>query len=189
MPVQSIILRRLLAVSSIGIIGLLALSFAAPGDAKRVLKFAKVKATVSAARAADGTITVKAAFTTSNPRCFSKQVVRRLRDGYFHLVGGALYYNATDGYGGPPNRGWLLPDSRPSRTRWIWKAVWPGDAPVTVENHSDPDLPRNYRSTVGDASGLRLIGNSPNGKIKNRRGGIKFKLTCRGSEVNRFFAF
>jgi hypothetical protein len=180
--------RKYLAVLSILIIGSLCLTFAAPSGAKRIIKVFKVKSAVSVQRTADGTITVKAVCTTQHPICFSKKMVRRLSEGYFHNVGGALYYTEADGYGSPPDHGWLSPVSRPSRTRWIWKAVWPGDTRVYPESHN-PGLPYPYRTTVSAATRLHLGGGPPGGKIKFRRNGVKIKLLCGGPEINKDVTF
>jgi hypothetical protein len=180
--------RNCQAILSILISGSLALTFAPPVGAKRIIKRFRVKSAVSVNRATDGTISVRVVFTTRNPVCFSKKIIKRERDGFFHIVSGALYYADADGYGGPPDHGLLSPVSRPSRTRWIWEAVWPGDAPVFPETHN-PDLPYPYRTTVAAASELALLGNPPGGKIKYRRRGTKVRLLCGGSEINKRYTF
>jgi hypothetical protein len=182
-----------MSVLSMCVAGLLALSFAAPCSAKRILRFAKVKTTVSVERTADGTITVKAVIASRNPKCIPRNVERlRNRDGYFHFIGGALMYGTvtknaypTGGYGSPPNNGWLSPFSRPSRTRWIWRAVWPANASVSVSNNEPhpPLFPGSYKTTVAAASGLTLGGGDATAKVKYWRNGNKIKLTCGGSEI------
>lgn len=187
---------RRFAALAVGVVGLLALVFAAPSSAKRIYKSVPTHATYSMTRTADGTVTAKVLFTSPNPRCLSadRWNKRRIRGGYSHDVGGGLYYGgdirantAPNINGAPDNNGWLSPISPAGHSPYVWQAIWPGSLAVKVHvEHPGVDN-YNYASTVSAASGGVVYGYAPPGpvgtyyKYAYNQGGNRIILKCQAT--------
>jgi hypothetical protein len=183
--------QRRFAVLAVGVVGLLALVFAAPSSAKRIYKSVPTHITSSLTRAADGTVTAKVIFTSPNPRCLSADRWKKLRSGYSHDVGGGLYYGdiyantAPNINGAPDNNGWLSPISPAGHSPYVWQAIWPGSLPVKVHVEHPGEAPYDYPSTVAAASGAFVFGYASPGawggpyyKYAYNQGGNRIILKC-----------
>ncbi len=184
--------QRRFAALAVGVVGLLALVFAAPSSAKRIYKSVPTYVTFSANRVADGTVTAKAIFTSPNPRCLSADRWKKLSDGYYHVTGAALYYrdlldpNFISGTALPTNNGWLSPISPAGHSPYVWQVIWPGSLPVKVhvEGIHAGEAPHNYTSTVAAAAGMTVGGYAPQSprysyyKYTYNQGGNRIILKC-----------
>jgi hypothetical protein len=197
--------RHALRVSSV--LGLVvAALFVPPAAAKRIHRTAPTHIALSATRSADGTITAQAKLTSPDPHCLVKDRVKKLSDGYYHVFGAALFYGGpwglgpygADGTGEPPDLGWLAPVSSGGRSPWLWKATWPGDAEVRVENQNpNSTQPFKYVSTVGASSAVGLGGSIENGnnplnpvyKAKYNQGGNRIIVRCLRKHTAKTFPF
>jgi hypothetical protein len=159
------------------------LAFAVPAGANTVTKVATTKVATSIARAADGTVTIKVTFTSSNPRCLSRDRWRQYPSGEYkeNAPEFGLYYGGV-AYADPPGRfgAQLAPISPFGRSPLIWRSIWPGSVGVTVEDHAGrTEAERTYRSTVSAAVGVDGGTNAVAFEDKYKSGGDKVLLKCR----------
>jgi hypothetical protein len=149
---------------------------AAPGSAPakpKVTKTYPTRVALSATRAGDGTITVKAEFSSPEPRCLSaKRLLQKKFHGMSSAAGGYLLFGgaysddrgsgsfglegSVDFTGGLPGSGLLSPVGKPERSPFVWEATWPGDTSVIVTNFHDSAKPRHYQTTIAAASAVSL---------------------------------
>lgn len=135
----------------------------------KVIKSVPTRATFSATKAADGTITAKVSFTASDPRCLSgKRFLQKFADGNYRVAGGTLLYGGAysdegisapfgfDGFGAPPNKGLFAPVSPAGKSPYVWQAIWPGSTPVLITNFHNEELDRHYETTVAAASAVNM---------------------------------
>jgi hypothetical protein len=129
----SLEMRSIRALVGIAAATLLALANASPGSAKTIHKSAPTGQERSVNRSADGTITLEGRYTSPNRHCLEAKRWTKLSDGNYHNGFDAVLI-FSDGIEGasPPDGGWLLPVSPAGRSPYVWKAVWPGSALVTV---------------------------------------------------------
>jgi hypothetical protein len=170
-------------VCPLAAIGLLVLAVASPAQAKTSTKIAATKVEFSIARAADGTVTVKATFTSSNPHCLSRDRWKQYPSGEYKE--GApefgLYYGGV-AWADPPGRfgAQLAPVSPFGRSPLVWRAIWPGSAGVIVENHAGKtEAERSYRSTVSEAIGVDGGANTMAFEDRYKISDDKVLLKCR----------
>jgi hypothetical protein len=197
--------RRALKLGAISAgVMLLTLAFAAPSNAKRIYKTIPTHVAISATRTADGTVTVKAVFTSSDPHCLSADRWRKLSDGYSHEVGGGLEYGGpwngypigADGYA-TPSGGWLSPISPAAKSPFVWQAIYPGKLTVKVHDERDEaGEARNYTTTVAAASGIAVGASAPANfkgktyyKYAYNQGGNRVILKCLRASASRVFVF
>jgi hypothetical protein len=193
------------AVLAVGVVAVLTLAFAASSNAERIYKSVPTYLALSATRAADGTITAKAVFTSPNPHCLSADRWKKLSDGHYHDVGGGLEYGGpwggnpmgADGYA-QPSGGWLSPVSPAGKSPFVWQAIYPGSMTVEVhdERRAGSEEARDYESTVAAASGIAFGGNAPPNfkgktyyKYTYSQGGNRIILKCRRTTASRTFVF
>jgi len=189
-------------------------ALAAPAMAlSKVTRSFPTRVAFAATKAADGSVTVKASFSSPEPRCLSaKRFLQKKFHGAPDAAGAYLLFGGTysagrgsgafgfEGEGPPPSSGLLSPVSQPGRSPYVWEATWAGDTPVTVTNFYDPSHPRHYESTVGAASAVRAgaIARASAGqglpyfKTTYNRGGKHYIVKCgvlRKSEERRELPF
>lgn len=187
----------LLSCATLALVGLAATSAAAR---PKVVKSAATKISLSVSRAGDGSVVAKVLYTSPEPRCLEKKRFKRLRDGYYHMVGSVLYYEGTYGIGEPPDLGWLAPVTPFGKSPLVWEARWAANASVPVESHRPgitKESERHYESTVAAAQGAELIASArPSSgqglhywKVAYNKGGKHFIVKCRQVERKRRVTF
>lgn len=169
--------RRVRLAAGVGLAILLACMMSASAMARpKIYKSVPTHVSFSATKAADGTITVEAIFTSPNPRCLEgKRFLQKRADGNYWVAGGTLYFGGAftapnffnpqevisepfgfEGSAPPPNRGLLAPVSAAGKSPYVWQAIWPGSTELATTNFYDKSLPRHYEIPVGAASGVSL---------------------------------
>jgi hypothetical protein len=161
------------------LVGLFALAFAASASAKGITKVASTNITLSVKKAANGTVTARATYTSPNPRCLGAKRWKKQSDGVFEGAPEfALYYGESD-YARPPGGTELTPNSSFGRSPFVWQAVWPGSAKVVVERgHAKTEAEAFYNSTVGAAIGIDGGASTPAFEDVYTSGGNKIHLKC-----------
>lgn len=171
--------RRVRLAAGVGLAILLACMMAASAMARpKIYKSVPTHVSFSATKAADGTITVEAIFTSPNPRCLEgKRFLQKRADANSWVAGGALLFGgpftAEDpltkakfsepfGFEGTvsqiymPDKGLLAPVSAAGKSPYVWQAIWPGDSSLFMTNPYDKSLPWHYQAPVAAASAVLL---------------------------------
>lgn len=199
--------RRVLLGAAALALGILTSAVSASAT-ETIAKTSQTHSTATFTRAADGTITAEAAFSSSNPHClpayrFQRSKGRRAGEpkvafGFLLAFGGPSSGRpfGADGYADPPSGFEVMPASPPKRSPYVFQVVLPGDA--TVNRQLAPGGPR-YPATVSQATGVvavyYAVGTNGNDVFKARRlyrqGGHLVRLTCtagaRTGALNKLF--
>lgn len=149
---------------------------------------------VTVDKASDGTLTIKAVFTASNPRCLSAAVFRK-RSGEplppADIAGGSLEYGR-----GPNGGSWagepvgdpglaLHPASSFGRSHLVWAVVLPGSTPVEVVELPYGEEKTTFMSTVSAAPALAMSVHYPHREsgftARYDEAGKRVLLSCVGS--------
>lgn len=197
-------------ISRLTIVGSLVLSLAcmAAGSASarpKVYRSVPTVVSFSATKGTDGAITVKATFSSPDPRCLEgKRFLQKHRDGNYWVAGGHLYFGGPftasqeftghqisepfgfDGFATPPDKGFLAPVSPAGKSPYVWQAVWPGSTEVFTTNFYNKSLPRHSSTPVSAATGVSLgaTARASNGqglpyyKIAYNQGGKHIIIKC-----------
>lgn len=171
---------RKLKLKTISVLALAALTapvVVAPSaaQARTIHKTVGTQVKFSATKTADGTITARATFISSDGHCLS---AKRFGGPSGRYAGSALEYGGPssngfpfgeDGVGYPPHYGWLFPASPAGHSPYVFQAVWPGSTVVPVDNELNHNLPGRYSSTVGAASAVSVSGATMDRNAEGRR--------------------
>jgi hypothetical protein len=198
--------KRLITCSAAALFLLLGSSAVAK---PKIYKSVPTRSSFSVTRAADGTITAKVSYISSDPRCLAPKRFKRAgqRNLYPEILSNLFYGGSyvsegrefpagAKGFGRPPNLGTFKPVTPFGKSPLVWEGVFPGNSPVEVTNLQS-NSERHYTATVAEASSLEVLAAAPVSKgqgldyfkVAFDRGGKRVILKCEPFTHTEFEGF